>query len=143
LRQNWDRQPPEVVKETIKKHGLKNDRPNISIPKDLLESKDGLGVFLNPDSGKEIMEEFDYIVSGFRRKGVGLTEDEEHAIRAFVRSDAISPRFVRRMVQEFGEESIKSSFRLGETSASYWLDYLLRRHKGSYFRKCYPAISIV
>jgi len=72
-----------------------------------------------------------------------LTEGEEQAIGAFVCSDTISPRYVRRMVEEFGDESIKASFRLGETSVSYWLDYLLRRYKGSYFRKCYPAISIV
>jgi len=143
LRQNWACQPHEVVKETIKKHGLKNNRPDISIPKDLLESRDGLGVFLNPDCGKEIMEGFNCVVSGFRRKGVGLTEDEECAIGAFVRSDTISPRFVQRMVEEFGEESIKSSFRLRDTNANYWLDYLLRCHKGSFFRKCYPAISIV
>lgn len=143
LHQNWARQPPEAVKETVPKHGLKNNRPDISIPPDLLESKDGLGVFLNPDSGKEIMEQFNSIMSGFRRKGVGLTEDEEHAIRAFVCSDAISPRFIQRMVREFGDESIKPAFRLGKISASYWLDYLLRRHKGSFYRKCYPAISIV
>ena len=143
LHQNWTRQPPEAVQEMAEKHGLKNNRPNISIPQDLLESKDGLGVFLNPDSGKEIMEGFNCVLSGLRRKGVGLTEGEEQAIGAFVCSDTISPRYVRRIVEEFGDESIKASFRLGETSVSYWLDYLLRRYKGSYFRKCYPAISIV
>ncbi len=143
LHQNWARQPPEAVQEIVEKHGLKNNRPNISIPQDLLESKDGLGVFLNPDSGKEIMEGFNYVLSGLRRQGVGLTESEEQTIRGFVCSEVISPRFVRRMVEEFGEESIKASFRLGKTSGSYWLDCLLRRYKGSYFRRCYPALSIV
>jgi len=143
LRDNWASRPPEAVEEAIREHGLKKNRPSISIPRDLLESKDGLGVFLNPDCGKEIMEGFDHVVSGFRRKGVGLTEDEEHALRAFVCSDSISPRFVVRMIEEYGDESIKSSFCLGETDAGCWLDYLLRCHKGHFFRKRYPAISIV
>ena len=143
LRDNWASRPLEVVEETIRKHCLKNNRPSISIPQDLLESKDGVGVFLNPDCGKEIMERFNSVVSGFRRKGVSLTEDEQYAIRAFVCSDSISPEFVKRMAEEFGGESIMSSFHLRDTNTSYWLDYLLRCHKGIFFRKSYPAISLV
>lgn len=143
MRHNWACRPPEVVEEAVKKHGLKNNRPDMSIPGDLLESKDGLGVFLNPDGGKEIMVQFDLIVSGFRRKGVGLDNAEEQAIREFFYSQAISPDFIRRMIKEFGAESIKSSFRLEDTSEAYWLDYLFRCYKGSYFRSNYPAISIV
>jgi len=143
FRHNWASKPPEAVEEVVKKHGLKNNRPDIFIPEDLLESKDGLGVFLNPDSGKEIMVQFDYVVSGVRRKGVGLNRAEEEAVRAIVCLGTISPGFAQRMVKEFGDESIKSSFRLKDTNETYWLDYLLRCHKGSFFRKCYPAISIV
>ena len=100
FRHNWASKPPEVVREIVKKNGPKNNRPNISIPEDLLESKDGLGVFLNPDCGKEIMMQFDHVVSGFRRRGIELTQAEEDGIRTFVYSDTISPMFVRRMVDE-------------------------------------------
>ena len=143
LRQIWESKSPEVVRETVKKHGLKNGRPNISIPDDLLEAKNGLGVFLNPDSGQEIMQEFNDLESGFRRKGIGLIDDENEAIIGFISSDVISPAFVRRMVEEYGDESIKSSFCLNEITEGYWLEYLLRCHKGSFFRKYYPAISLV
>lgn len=143
FRHNWDSKAPEAIDEVVKKHSLKNNRPDISIPEDLIESKDGLGVFLNPDSGKEIMVQFDYVVSGFRRKGVGLDRAEEEAVRAIVSLDTISPGFVRRMVAEFGDDSIKFSFRLTDTNEAYWLDYLLRCYKGSFFRKHYPAVSIV
>ncbi len=143
LRQNWASKPPEAIQEAIQRHGLKNGRPNISIPQDLLESKSGLGVFLNPDSGKEIMENFDCVQAGFRHKGIGLNENEKDAIRGFVCSSTISPGFVRRMVEEYGDNSIKSSFCLDEMAESYWLDYLMRCYKGSFFRKCYPAISLV
>jgi hypothetical protein len=143
FRHNWDSRAPEAIEEVVEKHGLKNNRPDISIPEDLLDSKDGLGVFLNPDSGKEIMTQFNYVVSGFRGKGIGLNQAEEEAIREFLNSNVVSPRFVRRMVKEFGDGSIKSSFRLKDTNETYWLDYLLRCHKGDFFRKHYPTISIV
>jgi hypothetical protein len=143
LRQNWASRSPEVIKEVIRKHSLKHNHPSISIPKDILESKDGVGVFLNPDCGKEIMTNFNYMTAGFQRRGVGLSEDEEYAIRGFIRSDTLSPRFVLRMVDEYGDESIKSSFRLTDTNEGYWLDYLSRCYKGAFFRKCYPAISLV
>jgi hypothetical protein len=143
LRQIWESKSPEAINDTIKRHGLKNNRPDISMPKELLEAQNGLGVFLNPDSGKEIMQDFNNVESGFRRKGIDLTEDEAEAVRGFVRSDVISPQFVKRMVREYGDESIKSSFCVNGTNADYWLEYLLRCHKGSAFRKSYPSISIV
>lgn len=143
FRHNWDSKSPEAVEEVVKKHGLKNNRPNISIPEDLLESNEGLGVFLNPDSGKEIMVQFDYVVSGVRRKGVGLNHAENEAIRGFIYSDTISPGFVQRVIKEFGDESIKSSFRLKGTNETYWLNYLMRCYKGTFFRNYYPELSIV
>ena len=143
LRQNWESKPAQAVEEAIRKHGLKNERPHIGIPQQLLDSTDGVGVFMNPESGKEIMEHFNAIVEGFRRKGAGLTDTEENAIRAFVRSGEISPRFVERLLDECGDESIKTSFRFGESGEGYWLEYLLRRHKGHFFRKRYPAIALV
>ena len=143
LRQNWKSKPPQAVKKVVKKYGLKNNRPDMPIPQNLLESKDGLGVFLNPDKGKEIMQGFDFIQTGFQRKGAGLTKDEKYMIREFIRSSCISPKFIRRMTDEYGDDSIKSSFYLNETEDNCWLDYLLRCHKGPYFRKCYPALSLV
>jgi hypothetical protein len=47
------------------------------------------------------------------------------------------------VVKEYGDASLKEAFRLQGTKASYWLDYLLRRYKGHFFRKRYPAISVV
>ena len=48
---------PEEIEAVIRKHGLKR-RPDINIPQGLLEEKNGLGVFLNPNEGKEIMTQF-------------------------------------------------------------------------------------
>ena len=103
---------------------------------------DGLAVFLNPDEGKEIMSHFTTLVAGLRKKGVGLTGEEADSIRGFVESPSISPRFVRRLLEEHGDESVKEAFVLRGDLPGYWLDYLLRSRKGHYYRKCYPSLSV-
>jgi hypothetical protein len=143
MRHRWKAQSPNVIQETMARHGMKNPCPEMSIPQDLLDSKDGFGVFFNPEEGQEIMEQFHDIVEGFRRQGVGLTEGQEDRIRAFMRSESISPAFVRRVVKEYGEASLQSAFCFQGTKATYWLNYMLRRYKGHFFRKRYPAISVV
>ena len=141
----WQREsrPQQEVQEVVRKHGLKEGRLDIKIPQDLLEEKDGLGVFLDPDEGKEIMSHFTTLVAGLRKKGEALTEGEEEAIRGFIESPAISPRFVRRVLEEYGEESIRAAFCLKDDLPGWWLDYLLRSRKGHYYRKRYPCLSVV
>ena len=55
FREQWESKPRHEAEEVARIHGLKNVRPGMKIPKDLLEAKDGIGVFLNPDQGKGIM----------------------------------------------------------------------------------------
>lgn len=143
LRLDWESRPKEEVQEAIEKYGLVNSRPEIKFPKDLLERKDGMGVFLNPDEGKEIMTLFTPLIEGLKKKGKGLTNDEEDAIRAFVNADSASPRFVRRVLEEFGDESVRAAFLLKSDLPEYWLDYLLRASKGHFYRKRYPSLSVV
>jgi hypothetical protein len=47
LREQLESRPQQKVKEVMKKHGIKKGRPEINLPKDLLEENDGLGVFLS------------------------------------------------------------------------------------------------
>ena len=143
LGRQWESKDPQKVREAIQKHGLKDGRPEMPIPKDLLEHKNGLGVFINPDEGKEIMRDFTTVVAGLERKGEGLTEEEEYCLRGFFAADAISPRFVRRVLDEYGSESVKAAFLLRGEQPGYWLDYLLRSHKGPFYRKRYPCVSVI
>jgi len=131
------------VKKVIEKHGMKKGHPEINLPKDLLDENDGLGVFLNPDEGKEIMTHFTSLVAGLKKMGEGLTEGEEEVIRGFFDSDAVSPRFVKRVLAEYGDESVKTAFLLKNDLPSYWLDYLLRSRKGHFYRKRYPTLSVI
>ena len=91
LRWHWESRPQQEVEEVVERHGLKKGRPEMKIPEDLLEEKDGLGVFLNPDEGKEIMTHFTSLVAGLKKKGEGLTEDEQDVIRGFFDSDCGQP----------------------------------------------------
>lgn len=143
FRCQWETKDQQQVKEVIEKHGLEDGRPEMPLQTDLLEHKNGLGVFINPDEGKEIMQDFASVIAGLKRKGEGLTEDEEYCLRGFFESDAISPRFVRRVLDEYGSESVKAAFLLRGDQQGYWLDYLLRSHKGQFYRKRYPSLSVI
>jgi hypothetical protein len=143
FRWHWESKPPHEVKEVIEKHGLKKCRPETTLPKDLLEHKNGIGVFLNPNEGKEIMTNFTSLIAGLERKGETLTDDQQCTIRGLFDADALSPMFVKRMLEEYGDESIKTAFLLKGDLPSYWLDYLLRSHKGHFYRKRYPFLSVI
>ncbi|MEI7687015.1 MAG: DUF3843 family protein [Planctomycetota bacterium] len=143
LRSDWESRPKQEVKKVIEKHGLVKGRPEMNIPRDLLEQKDGLGVFLNPEEGKEVMTHFTSLIAGLKKKGNGLTKDEEDVIRGFFNADSVSPRFVRRVLEEIGDESVKAAFMLKGDLPRYWLDYLLRARKGIFYRKRYPSVSVI
>ena len=89
------------------------------------------------------MSGFTTLVAGLKKKGVDLVEDEELSGRGFFESEAISPKFVRRVLEEYGDESVKAAFLLRGDVPSYWLDYLLRNRKGHFYRKRYPTLSVV
>jgi len=143
FRSYWESAPQHEVQEVIEKHGLKEGRTNMNCPKDLLEHTGGLGVFLNPDEGKEIMTHFVSLVTGLKRKDDTLTGDQERTIRGFFDAHAVSPRFVKRVLDEYGDESVKATFFLKGDLPSCWLDYLLRRQKGHFYRKRYPTLSVI
>lgn len=143
LRWHWEQRPKQEVEEAVRKHGLKKGRPEIKLPEDLLEEKDGLGVFLNPDEGKEIMSSFTTLVAGLEKKGEGLTEKEQEVIRGFFDSEAVSPRFVKRVLEEYGDESVRTAFLLKGDLPGCWLDWLLRSRKGRFYRKRYPTLAVV
>jgi hypothetical protein len=135
--------PKEDVEAFLKKHQLSDPSPKIEIPPDLLECKDGIGVFFNPEEGQEIMKSFDEVISGLQKHGRELTADESEMLRQLLCSDAISPQFVRKLVQEYGDVSIAAAFLMPEACDKHYLEYLLRRYKGHFYRNRYPSLTIV
>jgi hypothetical protein len=72
-----------------------------------------------------------------------MTEDQEMTIRGFFDSPAVSPRFVRRVLKEYGNESVRVVFLLKGDLPGYWLDYLLPSRKGHFYRKRCPTLAVV
>ena len=133
----------EALANLIRKHNLPGASPRITLPPHLLEDSSGIGVYFNPEEGMEIMTGFHTIVEGFQKKGVNLSEDQENGIRSFISSASTSPGFVKKMIQQYGDESIASAFLIRGYQDKSYVDYLLHRYKGHFYRKRYPSISFV
>ncbi|MEW6379157.1 MAG: DUF3843 family protein [bacterium] len=142
LSADWKKKFPLIYSPDLPARELEKIKmPEIPLSPELEQCTDGIGVYFNPDEGEEIMTGFDDIVSGFEKKGIDLSEDEEEGIIGFMRSDSISPGFVKKMVEKYGDESIASVFYMDRLQHEYYLDYLLRRYKGHFYRNRYPSVS--
>ena len=136
-----------TLKELPAADRQKYDRAALSqtpmLSPELLNMKDGVGIYFHSAEGQELMEGFNAIVSGLQKHGEQLTDDEAERLRAFLYSEAISPEFVRTVVHDYGDASIAAAFLIQRETAPQYLDYLLRRHKGHFYRRRYPSITLV
>jgi hypothetical protein len=135
--------PKAEVEAFLKRHQLSAPSPQVDWSPDLLACHDGIGVYFNPAEGQEMMMSFDEVRSGFQKQGRDVTADEAEMIRQFLYVDAISPQFVRKLVQDYGDASIAAAFLMPQDCDRYYVEYLLRRYKGHFYRKRYPSLTIV
>ncbi len=139
----YESRPKNFVSKVMKEHKLEHPWAKISFPPEIMESENGIGIYFNPDEGQEIMIEFNDVINGLKKKGLDLDEDEMESIRGLLFADAISPKFVKKLAQKYGDESILTIFFIEKSRHKYYLDYLLRRYKGHFYRNRYPGISFV
>jgi hypothetical protein len=132
----------EMPAEIKAKHDLSSTVPDLSYPPELIKSEGGVGVYFNASEGTEMMTGFNEVISGLKKRGQDLTEDEIEAIYSMMISDAISPRFVQRLVEDYGDESIAATFFIRDRNDKTYLHYLLRRYKGHFFRTRYPQVAL-
>lgn len=136
--------PKEEAKRFLKKHRLsKLPAPNIDLPPEFLNCDNGIGVYFNPQEGQELVPHFNGIISGFKKQGEQLTEPEEQGVRALIYGDAVSPNFVQRLVRDYGDSSIAAAFFIPPEPRQYYLEYLLRRYKGHFYRNRYPYVTLI
>jgi Protein of unknown function (DUF3843) len=135
--------PKEEVEAFLKRHQLSEPSPQVQWSSELLACEDGIGVYFNPEEGQEIMMSFDEVRRGFQKQGRDLSEDESEMLRQFLYADAISLQFVRKLVQDYGDASIAAAFLIPQDCDKHYLEYLLRRYKGHFYRKRYPSLTIV
>ena len=55
----------------------------------------------------------------------------------------INPHFVKKLVEKNGAESISAAFLIPDSHKEYFVEYLLRKYKGDFYRNRYPGISFV
>jgi hypothetical protein len=140
---DWAATDPEQLARLKEQGGLSQPSPRMKIPPEFLNNEGGIGTFSNPEEGVEFMVGFKHFLSGLRKKADGLTDDERCAIRGFVTNASTSAAFVRRVATDHGVESIAETFQLPADPPDLALEFLLRRHKGHFFRKRYPSLSIL
>ena len=138
----WATADPVTAKNAMKKHGLTEPKPNMPFEQGFLEHDQGVGVFSNPDEGVEYVFCMHDFVSGLKKKGVSLTDDEGFSIRGIMESDTVSAAFVRRLTAEYGSESIAAAYFANDEQPEQVLEVILRRYKGIYFRRHYPNMSL-
>jgi len=139
----WQASDPSQVARVMRERGLEHPRPNMNFPPEFLNHDQGIGAFSNPDEGVEYSLRFNQVLSGFRKRGLGLTDDEMDTLRHLVTDAASSPAFVRRLAAEHGAESLAEAFLMRNTPSELTLEFLLRRHKGQFYRKRYPTLSLL
>ena len=135
--------PKAEVEAFLTRHHLSEPSPQIDWSPDLLACEDGIGVYFNPDEGQEMMMSFQDVQRGFEKQGRDVTAEESEMVRQFLYADAISPQFVRKLVQDYGDASIAAAFLIPQDHDAYYLEYLLRRYKGHFYRNRYPSLAIV
>jgi hypothetical protein len=141
LEASWRTAEPEQVRRMMRERGLDKPRPSMRFPRDFLDHDQGIGVFYNPDEGQEIMPSFNHVLSGLRKQGAGLSELEPEALRHFITHEVVSPAFVRRLVRDHGAASLLEVFHLREMPPERALSFLLRCHKGAFYRHRYPTLG--
>jgi hypothetical protein len=135
--------PKAEVEAFLKRHHLAAPASQVDWSPDLLACDDGIGVYFNPEEGQEMMMSFDEVRRGFQKQGRDLSEDESEMIRQFLYADAISPQFVRKLVHDYGDTSIAAAFLMLQECDTSYVEYLLRRYKGHFYRQRYPSLTIV
>ena len=86
------------------------------------------------------------VVRRARRAGrarESLSDPERDALRHFVADRCASPAFVQRLVREHGAASLLETFHLRDLPPARALAFLLRCHKGRFYRNRYPSLSLV
>ena len=141
MRSLFDERAEGIVADVMKRHGLRNPWPRLQFPNAFLKHRDGIGAFFNPDEGEEYMLSFNQLRSAFRKQDASLTDDEAEAVREMIESENISPAFVQRLVREHGCGAIGRAYLIRGFQQMPHLAWLLRRFKGKFYRKRYPAIS--
>jgi len=135
----------EIAKEEFemfkKKYNWTKNRPKITLPNDLLESKD-VSLFMSRADGTNFFQGLTAFVKSIRKKGKSLTEDDHTIIFNCITSSSIGPEVFYKIRETCPLDSIADTFKLGKLE-NRKLEFLLRCYKGKYYKEIYPNVSLL
>ncbi|HPA24431.1 MAG TPA: DUF3843 family protein [Candidatus Cloacimonas sp.] len=134
---------PKELEEFKKEHSLNGNFPAYQYPEHILQHEEGIGVYFNPAEGIEISLGFNHIISGLKKEGKELNDDEVESLFRFMESDALSIAFANRIIQDYGGKiSFVETFCLDISDIDTSFNYILRKYKGNFFRNRYPDLTL-
>ncbi len=139
----FEKMPEDQKRGVRQRHGVENPWANLNVPHDLLENKTGVGLFYEKSEGFQMAVFFNEVQSGLDKRGVGLSENEQEALRGFITSPNISPSFVKKVASGQKVRSIRDVFLLYTDDDDLVINFLCRKYKGNYFRTYYPNLSVI
>ncbi|MGK0186174.1 MAG: hypothetical protein ACI9R3_001957 [Verrucomicrobiales bacterium] len=139
----WAAAPKEDVEHAMQSQGLERPEPRMSFPPEFMNHDQGISAYSSPEEGIEYCINFHQLSNGMQKQGVDLSEAELETIRGVVVDSSCSVAFIRRLVSDSGPQSIAWAFLIRNQSLEWVMETLLRRYKGSYYRKRYPRITLV
>ena len=135
--------PKAEVEALLQRHHLLHHPRQIDWSPDLLACEDGIGVYFNPEEGQEMM-------TSVRRGAPWLAKTRERCDGGRngghqtipLRRCYQSPICAQTRAGLWGRLHCRSVFDPQDCD-TYYLEYLLRRYKGHFYRQRYPSLTIV
>jgi hypothetical protein len=115
-------------------------KPSPTLENDIVEANDRIVLFHDSRDGVVVIKSYDRLVEVFGKKGNGLSSREARQVRSLFSRRSAGVEFIRKMVGWYGDGSVSAAFGITEPHKHPFLEYLLHRYKGEYFRKEYPDV---
>lgn len=129
------------IRDMWRAAGKAGGDPEFRLEARLSDTNNGVALFYNPEDGEEIAFNFNLLRAAMQKGSAPLSADEVRCVADFLRGESASPAFVRRLVKDYGSQSIAHAFLIKDFQETPDLDYLLHKFKGYHFRKHYPSLS--
>ena len=140
---NWTAASSVDRKQAMLKHGLTKEGPTINFPKSLLDHERGIATFSSPVGGQEHVTFFHDLIEALDKKDDDKTDSDSGVVRGVITCDTVSSEFIQRVVRDHGAEAIATTFLIRDQPLALVIEYILRCHKGEYYRTRYPRIVVM
>jgi hypothetical protein len=105
------------------------------------DHEDSIALHFNREEGLEILIGHHEVQMALIAGGPLDTEEEVLAIRRVIEAEDLSPGFIERLLEEEVPWSIATAYGIRAQKHPLMLPFVLRQHKGHFYRKRYPNLK--